>query len=76
MDPAPGHGLGEPARPTWTFRRRATTQAEPAEADEPSDNEPVAVEPTVTPALVELGEELDAVIAELQADLLTRGKTA
>jgi adenosylmethionine-8-amino-7-oxononanoate aminotransferase len=56
MDSMLGHGYDEPARPNRTFRRRTAAQAEPTEADEPPDDEPVAAEPTVTPALRELGE--------------------
>jgi adenosylmethionine-8-amino-7-oxononanoate aminotransferase len=75
MDPASGNGLGEPARPALTFQRRATTKAEPAEADEPSDNEPVAVKPTVTPALVELGEAHFWPHARMAGDLSSPGAT-
>ena len=56
MNPPLGNGYDEPARPAWTFQQRTVARAEPTEADEPPDDEPVAGEPTVTPALVELGE--------------------
>ena len=56
MGPSLGHGYDEPARPAWTFRKPSVAQAEPTEADEPPEDVPVAVEPTVTPALRELGE--------------------
>jgi adenosylmethionine-8-amino-7-oxononanoate aminotransferase len=56
INPSLGHGYDEPARPAWTFQQRTVARAEPAEADEPPDDELPAVEPTVTPALVELGE--------------------
>jgi hypothetical protein len=41
-----------------TFRKRTGARAEPTETDDPPEGEPIAVEPTVTPALVELGEAL------------------
>jgi adenosylmethionine-8-amino-7-oxononanoate aminotransferase len=56
MNPPLGNGYDEPARPAWTFQQRTVARAEPTEADEPPDDEPGAGEPTVTPALVELGE--------------------
>src|ERR1700756_5398311 len=56
MDQSLGHGYDEPARPIWAYRQRTAAQAEPAEDDDPPDNEPIAIGPTVTPALVELGE--------------------
>lgn len=56
MNPPLGNGYDEPARPAWTFQQRTVARAEPTGADEPPDDEPVAIEPAVTQALVELGE--------------------
>ena len=52
MNPPLGNGYDEPARPAWTFQQRTVARAEPTEADEPPDDEPVAIGPAVTPALV------------------------
>jgi adenosylmethionine-8-amino-7-oxononanoate aminotransferase len=56
IDSSLGHGYDEPARPTWTFRKRSSLRPESGEPDEPPDNEPAAAGPAVTPTLTELGE--------------------
>jgi hypothetical protein len=59
MEPGPGHGIREPARPTWTFRWRATTQPEP----------------TATTALVVLGEAHFWPHGRMAGDLSSPGST-
>jgi adenosylmethionine-8-amino-7-oxononanoate aminotransferase len=73
MDPSLDHGFDEPARPTWTFRKRTTPQVEPTESDDPPEGEPVAVQPTVPPALLELGEAHFWPHARMAGDLSSPG---
>jgi len=81
MNPALGHGSAEPARPGLTFRKRTTAPVESAEVDEPPDSEPVAVqpvvavEPTVTQELRELGEAHFWPHAHMAGDLSSPGAT-
>ncbi len=56
LDPSVGFGYEEPARPSWMFQKRTAVQAEPAEADDATDDEPAVVGSAVTPTLVKLGE--------------------
>jgi 4-aminobutyrate aminotransferase-like enzyme len=58
-----------------TFRKRTGARAEPTEADDPPESEPIAVEPTVTPALVELGEAHFWPHATMAGDLSSPGAT-
>jgi adenosylmethionine-8-amino-7-oxononanoate aminotransferase len=75
INPALGQGCAEPARPARTFRKRITARVESAEVDEPPDNEPVAVQPAVTPELRELGEAHFWPHAHMAGDLSSPGGT-
>ena len=73
LGPALGHDYDEPARPAWTFRKRTVARAEPAEADEPPEGQHAAVEQTVTPGLLELGEAHFWPHARMAGDLSSPG---
>ncbi|HEX6451325.1 MAG TPA: aspartate aminotransferase family protein [Trebonia sp.] len=75
LDPALGHDFDEPARPTWTFRKRIAAQAGPAEPDDPSDSQPIAFGSAVTPTLRELGEAHFWPHARKAGDLSSPGAT-
>ncbi len=75
MNPALRHGFAELARPARTLRKRAAARVPSAEADEPPDTAPSAVQPTVTPALLELGEAHFWPHARMAGDLSSPGAT-
>jgi adenosylmethionine-8-amino-7-oxononanoate aminotransferase len=75
MSPGRRHGFAELARPVRTLRKRPVGPADSSEADEPPDTGSIAVEPTVSPALVELGEAHFWPHARMAGDLSSPGST-